>query len=39
MAHPLSSADIGIFHQKSETFVILRNTDENCILMYNFYLF
>ena len=39
MAHPLSSADRSFFYQKSATNVILRNTDKDCILMYNFYFF
>ena len=39
MTHPLSSADIITFYQKSATFVILRNTDQDCILMHNFYFF
>ena len=38
MTHPLRSADI-TFYQKSATFVILRNTDKDCILMHNLYLF
>ena len=29
MTHPLSSADISIFQQKSATFVILRNIDKD----------
>ena len=36
MAHPLSSVYISIFHQKSATFALLRNTDKDCILMHNF---
>ena len=39
MTYSLSSADISIFYQKSTTFVILRNTDRDCILMHNFYFF
>ena len=39
MTHPMSSADIIILYQKSTTFVILRNTDKDCILMHNFYFF
>ena len=39
MTYSLSSADISIFYQKSTTFVILRNTDKDCILMHNFYFF
>ena len=34
--HPLSSADISIFNQKSANFVISRNTDTDCISMHNF---
>ena len=34
--HPLRSADISIFPQKSSTFVISRNTDTGCILIHNF---
>ena len=37
MAHPLSSADISIFHRKSAIFIISRNTNVDCILMYNFF--
>ena len=36
---PLSSAEISIFHRKSANFAISRNTDIDCILIYNFYLF
>ena len=36
MTHPLISADIRIFYQKSATFVILRQTDKDCNLMHNF---
>ena len=32
----LSSAGISIFHRKSADFVILRNTDIDCILVHNF---
>ena len=32
MTHPLNSADIIIFYQKSATFAILRNTDKDCIV-------
>ena len=39
MIHPLSSADINIFYQNSATFVIIRNTDKDCILMLNFHFF
>ena len=39
MTYPLSSADIGIFYQKSATIIILKNTDKDCILMHNFYFF
>ena len=39
MTHPLGSADISIFYQKSTTFVLVRNTDKNCILMLKFYFF
>ena len=39
MTHFLSFADISAFYQKSATFVILRNTDKDCILMHNFYFF
>ena len=31
MTHPLSSADISIFHRKSRNFTISRNTDIDCI--------
>ena len=37
MTHPLRSADISIFHWKSTTFVISRNTDIDTILIHNFY--
>ena len=33
--HPLSFVDIIIFHQKSATFVISRNTYIDCILIVN----
>ena len=33
---PVTSADISIFHWKSANFVISRNTDKDCILVYNF---
>ena len=36
---PLSSAEISIFHRKSANFAISRNTDIDCILIHNFYLF
>ena len=36
VAHPLSSADISIFHRKSANFAISRNTDIECILIHNF---
>ena len=36
VTHPMSSADISIFHQKSVNFAISRNTDIECILIYNF---
>ena len=36
VTHILSSTDISIFHQKLATFVISRNTDIDCILIYNF---
>ena len=39
MTHPLRSTDISIFHWKSETFVISRNTDIDTILIHNFYFF
>ena len=40
MTYTLSSADIIIiFYQKSATFVILKNTDKDCILKHNFYFF
>ena len=38
VTHPLNSADI-IFHRKSVNFAISRNTDIDCILIHNFYLF
>ena len=31
--HPMSSADIALFHQKSTTFVVSNNKDINCILI------
>ena len=37
MTHTLSSADMSIFYQKSTSFVLVRNTDKNCILMLKFY--
>ena len=36
VTHPLISADINIFHQRSAAFVVSRNTDINCILIHNF---
>ena len=36
---PLSSAEISIFHRKLANFAISRNTDIDCILTHNFYLF
>ena len=39
VANSLSSADINIFHWKSENFAISRNEDIDCILMNNFQLF
>ena len=39
VTHPLSSADISIFHRKSANFAISRNADIDCILIHNFYLF
>ena len=36
MTHSLSSADIRIFQRKPANFVILRNTDTECILVHNF---
>ena len=38
VTHPLSSADIRIFHRKSANFAVSRNTDIDCILIHNFYL-
>ena len=35
VTHTLRSADISIFHQKSATFVISRNSDRDCILIHN----
>ena len=34
--HPLSPADISIFHRKSANFAISEKTDINCIRVYNF---
>ena len=39
MTQPLRSTDISIFHWKSVTFVISRNTDIDTILIHNFYFF
>ena len=39
VTHPMSSADINIFHRKSANFAISRNTEIDCILIHNFYLF
>ena len=39
MTHPLGSADISSFYQNSTTFVLVKNTDKNCILMLKFYFF
>ena len=39
VTHPLSSADISIFQRKSANFAISRNTDIDCILIHDFYLF
>ena len=36
MTHPLSSAGISIFYQKSGTFVVSRNTIIDCIIIHNF---
>ena len=36
VTHPLSSADIIIFHWKSANFAISRNANINCILMHKF---
>ena len=37
--HYLISADISIFYRKSAIFVISGNTDVDCILMHNIYIF
>ena len=37
--HPLSSADISIFHRKLANFAISRNTDIDFILIHNFLFF
>ena len=39
VTHPLRSADISIFHRKSANVAISRNTDVDCILLYNFHCF
>ena len=39
VTHHLSFTDISIFHWKSATFVILRNTDIDCIVIYNLQFF
>ena len=39
VTHPLTSADISIFHRQSANFVISRNTDIDCILVHIFYFF
>ena len=36
VTHSLSSADINIFLPEISNFVIVKNTDIDCILMYNF---
>ena len=36
VTHPLSSADISIFHRKSAIFVISGYIGIDCILMHNF---
>ena len=36
VTHILSYADISIFYRKPANFVISRNTDIDCILIYNF---
>ena len=36
MTQFLSSVDISIFHRKSAKFFMSRNTDIDCILLYNF---
>ena len=37
VTHPLNSADISIFHQKSANYVISRNTDTDDILVHSFF--
>ena len=37
--HSLRSANISIFYRKSENLAISSNTDIDCILIHNFYLF
>ena len=39
VTHPLSSADISIFHQKSANFALSKNTDIDCIFVHNLYFF
>ena len=39
VTHPLSSAKISIYNQKSAAFVISRSKDINCILIHNFQFF
>ena len=39
VTHSLISADIGIFSSKISNFAISRNTDIDCVLIHNFYLF
>ena len=39
VTHPLSSADISIFQQKSANFATSRNADIDYTLIHNFYLF
>ena len=39
MTHTLTFADISIFYQKSATFVLVRNTDKDWILMLSCYFF
>ena len=39
VTHPLSSADISIFHRKSANFAISINTDIDCNLKHNFQFF
>ena len=39
VTHPLSSATSAFFHRKSANFALSRNTDIDCILIHDFYLF